>query len=270
MSITVEGVTVQELPLSKIVNSPYQPRLMFDGEKLRELAQSINEIGLGKPITVRPLPDGYFELVGGERRCRAVTMLGWKSILAIVQPMADDMAMVLALTDNEHEQLTDYERARRYVKCLETGIETSQRALARRLGVNVSTVSRCLQLMQLPGEVRAVLNLFPWLISANYAKQFVDLAQVEPHIVTRVVNAMKPSGMGQEAALRLIASKIAAKSGTGSPATQVRAIEGLGRFKVAGNKLEFKCDRNIDPHRLMAQFEVFLETIDAAALATTD
>lgn len=104
--------TLQDIPIDQIVVSPYQPRLVFDVKALEDLATSIQTIGQGKPVLVRPLPDGRFELVGGERRWRAIKLIGWQKIQAIIKPMTDGVAMVLALTDNEQEDLSDYELAK--------------------------------------------------------------------------------------------------------------------------------------------------------------
>ena len=256
-----------DVPVTQIVKSPYQPRLVFDEKAIEELATSIQTIGLGKPIIVRPLPNGKLELVGGERRWRAVLLNGGDTIKAVIQHMSDAMAMMLALTDNSQEDLTDYELARSYHRILEDGEEKSQRALARRLGVNVSIVSRCLTLMQLPESIRTVLDINPGLITCNYAKRFVDHAVSQPAIVERAVQVMDQSGVQQEAALRLIEKEIAAlNKAPEPPRSESRAVEGVGTIKVAGTRLEFKCEKGIDPQRLSQQFEEFLRTLDLDAV----
>lgn len=259
--------TLEDVPVSRIVKSPYQPRLVFDEKAIEELATSIQTIGLGKPIIVRPLPNGDLELIGGERRWRAVLLNGGETIKAVIQDMSDAMAMMLALTDNSQEDLTDYELARSYHRILESGEEQSQRALARRLGVNVSIVSRCLTLMQLPEPIRMVLDKNPKLITCNYAKRFVEHAVAQPEIVEKTVLAMNDSDVQQEAALRLIEKEIAAlNQKTVPPKNDMRAIEGIGTIKVSGPRLEFKCDKGIDAQRLSQQFEEFLRTLDLDAV----
>ncbi|MFJ7315466.1 ParB/RepB/Spo0J family partition protein [Pseudomonas sp. NPDC098747] len=255
------------VPVNQIVKSPYQPRLVFDEKAIEELATSIQTIGLGKPIIVRRLPDGKLELVGGERRWRAVRLNGDETIPAVIQNMTDGIAMILALTDNGGEDLTDYEHARSYHRILENGEEQSQRALARRLGVNVSIVSRCLTLMQLPESIRAVLDKSPGLITCNYAKRFVDHVEAQPGIVAKAVQAMDEAGVQQEAALRLIEKEIAALNKDPTPPkNERRSIEGVGTIKVTGTRLEFKCEKGIDPQRLSQHFEEFLRTLDLSAV----
>lgn len=260
----ISGDTVlADVPVTQIVKSPYQPRLVFDEKAIEELATSIQSIGLGKPILVRPLPNGKLELVGGERRWRAVMLNGGATIKAVIQNMSDATAMMLALTDNSQEDLTDYELAKGYHRILESGEEKSQRALARRLGVNVSIVSRCLTLMQLPKSITVVLEKKPGLITCNYAKRFVDLAQSHLAIVERAVLVMDESGIQQEAALRFIEKEITALNKTTEPPkSQKRVIEGVGTIKVAGTRLELMCSKGIDPKRLSLQFEKFLRTLD--------
>lgn len=256
-----------DVPVTQIVKSPYQPRLVFDEKAIEELATSIQTIGLGKPILVRRLQNGKLELVGGERRWRAVQLNGNETIKAVIQVMSDAVAMLLALTDNSQEDLTDYELARSYHRILVNGEEQSQRALARRLGVNVSIVSRCLTLMQLPESIHGVLDRKPGLITSSYAKRFVDYAEIQPAIVEKVVQVMDESSLQQEAALRVIEKEIATLNKMPeAPKNESRAVKGIGTMKVAGTRLEFKCEKGIDPQRLSKQFEEFLRTLDLTSV----
>lgn len=141
------------------------------------------------------------------------------------------------------------------------------RALARRLGINHSIVSRCLLLMQLPETIRAILDKSPRLITANYVKRFVDYSANNVEIVEPVVKSMNETGLQQEAAIRLIGKEIAALTATTSPKPVGKAFDGLGTMKVAGRKVEFQCHKGIDPERLSAQFEAFLLTIDRSEIS---
>jgi ParB family chromosome partitioning protein len=259
-----------ELNVSSIVISPYQPRIVFDSLAISKLAESISEIGLGKPILVRPLPDGRFELVGGERRWRAVCGLGWDKISAIIKVMSDDTAMLLALADNEHEPLTDYELARSYDRYLKSGSDASQSAIAKRLGINRSVVSRCLDLMKLNPAILAVLDKQPGLITANYAKRFVELSVDHLHIVECQVLGMVEKGTKQEQALRAISQKIAACANQRAPAFVPKAIAGIGTIKVTGQKVELKCEKGVNAHNLLEQFEQFLLTLDRSTLTNVE
>lgn len=255
--------TLQEISNESIVVSPYQPRLIFDTATLEDLATSIQTIGQVKPILVRPLEDGRFEIVGGERRWRAVKLIGWETIQAIVKPMSDGVAMVLALTDNEQEELCDYERGKSYSQIIGKGEETSMRALARRVGVNHSTVSRCLLLMQLPKPVIETLDANPRLITANYAKRFIDYCANHANVVCEVVSEMVNTNLSQEAAIRLIDKKIKTlDSSKPEVKSDILDLPGIGTIKIVGRKVELHCFKGIDPKRLSSQLESFLQTID--------
>lgn len=259
---------LSDIPVADIVKSKYQPRMVFDEKAIDELATSIQAIGLGKPILVRPLPNGKFELIGGERRWRSVQLLGWTTIQALVREMSDGVAMLLALTDNNQEDLSDYELARSYHRILENGEEQSQRALARRLGVNVSTVSRCLTLMQLSETIRTVLDKNPTLITGNYAKKFLEFSKTHSELVEKIVRSMDTDGIQQEAALRQIEKDIAAASKLPVSAKLTGiAFDGLGKMKVVGTRVEFKCVKGVNPELLSQHFENFLRNLDPTAVS---
>lgn len=262
---------LSDIPVADIVKSKYQPRIVFDEKAIDELATSIQAIGLGKPILVRPLPDGKYELIGGERRWRSVKLLGWTTIQALVREMSDGVAMLLALTDNNQEDLSDYELGRSYHRILENGEEQSQRALARRLGVNVSTVSRCLSLMQLSDPIRSVLDENPTLITGNYAKKFLEFSKTHLELVEKTVTAMDRDGIQQEAALRHIEKEIAATAKLPDSAKRLTgvAFEGLGKLKIVGARVEFKCVKGVNPELLSQQFEKFLRSLDPAKVVKT-
>lgn len=259
--------TLTDIPVSKIAASPYQPRLVFDKEKLQELSDSIREVGLLRPILVRSVKGGY-ELVGGERRWRAVTALMWETVPAIITQMSDALAKVCAVSDNTGEPLTDYESALAYHKILANGEYRSQSKLAEVLGINKSTVSRCLQLVELPEPIQAILRARPDLITSNYARQFVEYSRENQNVVVRVINsAMLRSKIGQVGALKIIGQKLSAC--TRSPqATTPKVFQGIGTLKRTGNKFEFSCEKNVDLDVLIGQFSEFLEAVDLSALST--
>jgi ParB family chromosome partitioning protein len=257
---------LEDVPVGKIIASPYQPRLYFDPSALEELATSIQLMGLATPILVRPLPDGQFELVGGERRWRACQINGAATISAIIRPMSDEAAMLLALTSNESEDLSDYEWGKSYSRILKDGQEVSIRALARRLGINHSSVSRCLALMQLPEPIRQILDTSPRLITANYVKRFLDIAAANTDLVVAAVRTMKEEGLQQEAALRQMDKQISEAQHAVHTRPVSTAIQGIGAIKVTGQKIEFKCEKGVDAQRLKDQFEAFLRTVDQSSI----
>ena len=266
---TTNGV-IAEISTDSVRISPFQPRLTFSEAAIEDLANSIASVGLAKPITVRAISPGVYELVGGERRWRAHKLLGRETITAYVREMDDAMAQIIALTDNEgQEVLTEYERGKSYSKILDSGGEPSIRALARRLGVNHSVVSRCLLLMALPDEIRAMLDKNPGLIGGKWAKDFIEFSSKEPELILQAVTAMRDEQWTQEHALRWISKEVSSrdKQNTSSKFTDTE-ISGIGRVRVEGKKVEFRCEKSVDAKRLAKQFEDFLKTIDRSLIAT--
>ncbi|MBE3563304.1 MAG: nucleoid occlusion protein [Hydrogenibacillus schlegelii] len=149
---------IVRLPVDRIVPNRHQPRQVFDPEAIAELARTIAEHGLVQPIVVRPLDDGRYELIAGERRLRAVQALGQGDIPAIVRSLTDLEAATLALIENLHrENLTPIEEAEAYARLMELHALT-QEALAQRLGKGQSTVANKLRLLTLPESVKRALR----------------------------------------------------------------------------------------------------------------
>ena len=149
--------TVQELPLTELVANQFQPRTVFDGDRIEELAVTIEEHGLLQPIVVRKKGTGY-EIIAGERRYRAVRSLGWETIPAIVKEMTDETTASLALIENlQREDLTPIEEAEAYERLLALQ-DITQEVLARKLGRSQSTIANKLRLLRLPMDVREALK----------------------------------------------------------------------------------------------------------------
>lgn len=149
--------TVQELPLTELVANQFQPRTVFDGDRIEELAVTIEEHGLLQPIVVRKQGTGY-EIIAGERRYRAVRSLGWETIPAIIKEMTDETTASLALIENlQREDLTPIEEAEAYERLLALQ-DITQEVLARKLGRSQSTIANKLRLLRLPTDVREALK----------------------------------------------------------------------------------------------------------------
>src|SRR5699024_1391619 len=110
---------VVQLEVEKIKPNPYQPRTIFDEEKIKELAQTIRTHGMIQPIVVRKLEDDQYELIAGERRWRATQSLEWSKIPAIIREMTDAETASVALIENlQREELTVIEEASAYAQLL--------------------------------------------------------------------------------------------------------------------------------------------------------
>ncbi|ARU63821.1 nucleoid occlusion protein [Tumebacillus avium] len=167
---------VQQIPIDQIVSSPYQPRTIFDDERIEELAQTIRTHGMIQPIVVRKVGDRY-ELIAGERRWRACTKLGMETIPAIIRELNDTQAASVAVIENlQREGLTAIEEAVAYAKLLELHSLT-QESLAQRLGKGQSTIANKLRLLNLPQAVQE--SLMARKISERHARALLALGQEE-------------------------------------------------------------------------------------------
>ncbi|WP_112182591.1 MULTISPECIES: nucleoid occlusion protein [Paraliobacillus] len=147
---------VVQLPVRDIAPNRYQPRAIFNQEKIEELAQTIHTHGMIQPIVVRKMEDGEkkYELIAGERRWRAVTSLEWETVPAIIRIMTEAETASVALIENlQREELTVIEEAKAYSRLLEIH-DLTQEALAQRLGKNQSTIANKLRLLKLPEVVQ--------------------------------------------------------------------------------------------------------------------
>ena len=149
---------VIKIPIEKIIPNRYQPRTVFDDEKIEELSRTIHTHGVIQPIVVRPFGEQY-EIIAGERRYRAMKKLEWIEVPAIVRNLNDKETASIALIENlQREELTAIEEALAYQQLLELHSLT-QEALAQRLGKGQSTVANKLRLLKLPQFVQnAILN----------------------------------------------------------------------------------------------------------------
>ncbi|GAB3068486.1 ParB/RepB/Spo0J family partition protein [Salinicoccus sesuvii] len=152
-----EGETVIELEISEIRRNPYQPRMEFNEEKLKELAESIERHGVIQPIIVRKSVKGY-DIVAGERRYRASRLLALTTIPAIVKEMTDTEMMELAIIENlQRENLNPLEEALSY-RQLMTTLNITQNEVAQRLGKSRPYIANMLRLLKLPQSIRQMIN----------------------------------------------------------------------------------------------------------------
>lgn len=149
---SIEPVLMR-VPIEAVVPNPNQPRKTFSRESIEELAQSIRQHGLIQPITVRQM-SGYYELIAGERRLRAVRELGLKQIMAIVQPTYEEDSAFMALVENlQRENLHFLEEAQGYQNLI-NNYSLTQEELARRVSKNQSTIANKLRILKLSDAVK--------------------------------------------------------------------------------------------------------------------
>ncbi|WP_428910279.1 nucleoid occlusion protein [Niallia sp. Krafla_26] len=176
----VENEEVKKIPIDQIIPNRFQPRTVFDDEKIEELARTIHTHGIIQPIVVREFDPKNFEIIAGERRWRAMKKLGWDLVPAIVKNFNDTETASVALIENlQREELSPIEEAMAYGKLLELH-QLTQEALAQRLGKGQSTVANKLRLLKLPQEVQdALLNK---TITERHARALIPLKDPEKQI----------------------------------------------------------------------------------------
>lgn len=167
---------LEKIAVKDIRTNPFQPRKVFDQEKLEELAQSIKENGLIQPIIVRKSPIIGFELLAGERRFRASKIAGLDLVPAIIKELTDQEMMRQAIIENlQREDLNPIEEAISYQKLVDHGYKHDQ--IAQFMGKSRPYISNIVRLLQLSKEVRQAIKEEE--ISQGHARLLVPLKEEE-------------------------------------------------------------------------------------------
>ncbi len=149
---------LRELPVELIKPNPSQPRTNFEPEALSALAASIETSGVVQPLLVRPLPDGSYELVAGERRWRAAQQAGLEKVPAVVRDQEEAERLQAALIENMvREDLNPVEEAKACAALVE-GLGLTKEELAKRVGRSRPAVSNLIRLLELPDEALVLLE----------------------------------------------------------------------------------------------------------------
>lgn len=177
---------IQEIPLKQIIPNTYQPRQQFDDVQLNELAQSIQVNGLLQPIIVRLNDDQKYEIIAGERRFRAVELLNWEKIPAIVRDYSNQESAALALIENlQREDLNPIEEAQAYQQ-LEQMEQLPQKDLARKLGKSQSYVANKLRLLKLAQSVQQAI--ITGTISQRHGRALLNLsAKQQEEVLAKIM-----------------------------------------------------------------------------------
>ncbi len=170
----VRSSSYLELPLDAIAVNPFQPRDKFDQASLNVLTESIREVGVLQPVLVRPSVDGKYELIAGERRCRAARQAGLDRIPAVVRTAEDADTLEQALLENLHrEDLNAIEEASACQQLMDE-FGFTQETVAKRLGRSRSAVANSVRLLQLPDEVKSMV--MSGSLSAGHARALLSIA----------------------------------------------------------------------------------------------
>ena len=186
------------MKLTEIRPNPYQPREIFDEEKLQELADSIKEHGLFTPVLVRKVFDGY-ELVAGERRTKAAEIAGLTEIPAIIVDLDDDQMMEISLLENiQRENLTAIEEAKAYKNLIDKRGYT-QEELGKRVSKSREHVANTLRLLSLPDKVQKLVE--NGTLSAGKARPLIT---VDPKDIDKLVDKVVKENLSARRVEKLV------------------------------------------------------------------
>ena len=182
--------SICEVPLTRIKANPNQPRREFAAEALQELADSIRQIGIIQPITLRLMDDGTYQIIAGERRWRASQMAGLATIPAYVRTADDENMMQMALVENiQREDLNAIEIALAYQNLIEQ-YDLTQDRLSEKVGKNRATIANYLRLLKLPAQVQVALQNRE--VDQGHARALLGLDK--PSLQVKLFNEIKEKG----------------------------------------------------------------------------
>lgn len=239
--------SINEIDIDAIQPNPNQPRRDFDEEALQELSDSIREIGIIQPITLRDLGNGSYTIIAGERRWRASKMAGLTAIPAYVRTVDDENMMEMALVENiQREDLSAMEIALAYQHLIEQ-YDLTQERLSERVGKNRATVTNYLRLLKLPAVIQMALKNKE--IELGHAKALLSID--DPKLQIKVFEEAKKEGLSVrkiEAMAKAILEGEKVKTSTGQikarggqkMAEEYRALkDSLSTF--FGTKVQLSC-----------------------------
>lgn len=204
-SLSVSGTEVarqDEVSVDVISPNPKQPRITFDEDALRELTQSIKEVGLLQPPVVREISPGRYELIMGERRLRAAKAAGLTSIPVIIRETADNELLREALIENIHRsQLNALEEGAAYAQLLDD-FGCTHEELARRLGKSRPHLTNTMRLLNLPASVQR--RVAAGILSAGHARALLALTdEIE---IERLASRIVAEGLSVRAIEEIVAT----------------------------------------------------------------
>ncbi len=182
--------SINEVPVFKVKANPNQPRREFSPESLQELADSIRQIGIIQPITLRLMEDDSYQIIAGERRWRAAQMAGLTTIPAYIRTADDENMMQMALVENiQREDLNAIEIALAYQNLIEQ-YNLTQDKLSEKVGKNRATIANYLRLLKLPAQVQVALQNKE--VDQGHARAL--LALNKPSLQVKLFNEIKEKG----------------------------------------------------------------------------
>lgn len=227
---TSTGAYLREIPIGSIDTNPNQPRVHFDEEALVELSHSIRELGVLQPVLVRPLADGRFQLIAGERRWRAAKRCGLDTVPAVVRTTDDVVSVEQALVENIHRQdLSALEEAAAYLQLIEE-FHLTHEELARRVSKSRVSITNTLRLLQLPSSVQHLLT--EGRITAGHARALLGTPDrsLQEAFARKVVD----EGLSVRAVEELVRRQNDVPAELQAPSTEERTSPALRPLRAPG------------------------------------
>ena len=245
-----------EMDISELRANPYQPRKVFDGEKLEELANSIREHGVFQPIIIKKSAIKGYEIIAGERRVKAATMAGLTTIPAIVRDFTDEQMMEIALLENlQRENLNAIEEAMAY-RNLINSLALTQEALATKLGKSRVHVTNMLGLLNLPEEVKDMI--VEGKISMSHARVLskienkADIITLANKVINENLNVRELEQLAQSGQIEKVHKLSKREKNTEYSYVENLMCDKLGtRVKINKNKINISFSNINDLNRIL-------------------
>ena len=222
---------VLRIPVDMIEPNPYQPRMSFDDEAMRELAQSIKTFGLIQPITVRRKGDDKYQIISGERRYRASILAGMDMIPAYIRDASEQGMLEMAIVENiQRENLDPIEVAMSYQRLMDE-CRLTQEQMADRVGKKRASVANQLRLLKLPAKVQHDLKV--GLVSVGHAKVLLGVENPEQQeaLCDEIVKKGLSVRQLEEKVKSMVKLPVKKKEEPGElPQMYYRLLENVGRY----------------------------------------
>ena len=166
-------VGVVAIPINQITTNPYQPRSNFSDENIIELANSIKNLGIVQPITVRKIGDNKFQLIAGERRLRASKKIGLKAIPSFIKNSNDEEMLEIALVENIQRKDLDPIEIALSLKRLIDEVSLTQEQLSKKLGKKRSTISNYIRLLRLDPVIQTGIR--DGFLSMGHGRSIINI-----------------------------------------------------------------------------------------------
>lgn len=227
--------SLDEVPIENIEANPDQPRQNFNNEYIQELAESIRREGLLQPILVRPIENGRYQIIAGERRWRASQLAGLEMVPVRFKEVDDDKSLELALIENiQRSDLNPIEEAYGYRRLMER-LGMTQAEVAQAMSKGRSTIANALRLLELPQDAQELL--FNNVITAGHARAILSIPNTEGREkLTEKLKTEKLSVREAESLARLLSGK--------KSETQTK-VPLPASYKKAANELKKSLQRNV-------------------------